>query len=263
MSCDGTARVATIYSADAAAYESLWAPVLRPLGEELIGALAIARARRILDAGTGVGSLLPVLHAASPGALVVGVDAAVGMLRRAPPAFPRAAMDLRRLAFADEAFDAVTALFVLFHVQPPGPAVAELRRVLRPGGILGATTWTSAPRLGAQIVWDEELERHGAPPARPDFLDHEPLSSAAKVSALFAAEGLVVVRAWERPFDHVYTPETFLALRTSLGTSGQRVSALSAERRQAVVDAARRRFAALGPDDFVDRTHVVFTIAVR
>ncbi len=50
--------------------------------------------------------------------------------------------DARRLPLADEAFDTVAALWMLYHLDRPENAIREARRVLRPGGVF--LTCTSA-----------------------------------------------------------------------------------------------------------------------
>jgi 2-polyprenyl-6-hydroxyphenyl methylase/3-demethylubiquinone-9 3-methyltransferase len=95
--------------------------------------------RLVLDAGCGGGLVAKGL--AEAGAVVVGLDRSPSSLRVArravsdrPERFHAAGGQLERLPFADGAFDAVVAADVLEHVPDLPAAVAELARVLAPGG---------------------------------------------------------------------------------------------------------------------------------
>lgn len=107
----------------------------------------------ILDAGCGSGALAAELR--ERGATVTGVDASAGMLavarRRLGDDVELRVADLRDpLPFADEAFDDVVASLVLHYLEDWGPTLAEMRRVLKPGGRLIASVnhpfveWISA-----------------------------------------------------------------------------------------------------------------------
>ncbi|HEX2256957.1 MAG TPA: class I SAM-dependent methyltransferase [Afifellaceae bacterium] len=97
---------------------------------------------RILDAGVGTGRNMPFYP---PGAEVVGIDASPAMLARAERRRAELGaqvelmeMDVTRLAFPDSSFDAAAASF-LFCVLPEelqAPALSELGRVVRPGGLI-------------------------------------------------------------------------------------------------------------------------------
>ena len=73
--------------------------------------------------------------------------------REHPQVFVVDAM-LPSLPFADAAFDAVTANFVLNHVSDPREAARELTRVVAPGGTLIATTWVVSPSWFWRSVCD-------------------------------------------------------------------------------------------------------------
>ncbi len=255
-------RLAAAYAETAEAYEELWAPVLLPYGTRLVHALGLGAARRVLDLGCGVGSLLHALAAAAPGAFVCGADRSEGMVRRAPASFPRAVADAARLPFADRSFDAVTLAFMLFHVPEPDRALREVLRVLRPGGVVGVATWGREERFPAGDAWAEELDAHGAPPDPVPAPGREDLVDApAKMRRLLRGAGFVRVRSREVPFEHRLDLEGFLALRTRLGTGGRRLAALPPDARASCVARARARIAELGPEALVDRASVVLSTA--
>lgn len=94
---------------------------------------------RILDAGCGSGPLFAALR--ERGATVTGIDKSSGMLELARRRLGGDA-DLHQaelgdpLPFADATFDDITASLVLHYLEDWGEALAELRRVLKPGGRL-------------------------------------------------------------------------------------------------------------------------------
>ena len=95
--------------------------------------------RRILDVGCGSGPLLAALR--DRGAIVTGIDKSAGMLelarRRLGDDADLLVAELGSpLPFPDGTFDDLTASLVLHYLEDWGPALAELRRVLKPGGRL-------------------------------------------------------------------------------------------------------------------------------
>ncbi|MEV4053407.1 class I SAM-dependent methyltransferase [Amycolatopsis sp. NPDC049688] len=139
--------------------------------------------RRILDAGCGAGPLFAALR--EKGAVVSGIDQSSGMVELARRRLGDGA-DLRvadlagPLPFADAEFDDVVASLVLHYLRDWAPTLAELRRVLKPGGRLIAsvnhpmmvniTHRQEGPRPDyfEQYTWTDEFELHGRP-ARMTF----------------------------------------------------------------------------------------------
>jgi SAM-dependent methyltransferase len=116
---------------------------------------------RVLDLGCGPGGVAAAVAATHPAAAVYGLDLAAGMLaeaRRDPAGQRLVRADAALLPFADEAFDAVTSHSFLYLVAARGAVLAEVRRVLRPGGrLLLVEPWAGPVRVGAVL-------RHGRDP---------------------------------------------------------------------------------------------------
>lgn len=114
------------------------------LSLELLDLAAITPGMRVLDAGCGFGGTLACLEERLPGLDLVGLNIDPRQLRRAaglaaarpgrPPAFVTA--DACALPFADASFDRVLAVECIFHFPSRAAFLAEVRRVLKPGGVL-------------------------------------------------------------------------------------------------------------------------------
>jgi SAM-dependent methyltransferase len=87
---------------------------------------------RVLDLGCGRGGIVERLGATGHWC---GVDPDEGSLQEhRTPALPRACAEATHLPFADGVFDLVTSSWVLEHLPDPALTLAEIARVLRPGG---------------------------------------------------------------------------------------------------------------------------------
>lgn len=99
--------------------------------QTLLASLAAVRPRRVLDVGCG-GARIPSLYVAPE---VVCVDSSQAAVDAAGKRGLEAHLaDACELPFADSSFDAVTCNHTLYHVADRDRAVAEIVRVLRPGG---------------------------------------------------------------------------------------------------------------------------------
>lgn len=163
-------------------------------------------ARRVLDVGGGNGNLTRLLpDLAMSGVLV---DLSPAMLALAPRPAVRA--DGARLPIADASFDAVAALYTLYHYVDPRLPIAEARRVLRPGGLFAACSPTrdSAPEL-AHLIPDW---------GSPTTFDAE--DSPALVTSVFDAPGDgVEVVPWDAPMHTLSGLDDAAAFLRAMGTT--------------------------------------------
>lgn len=124
-------------------------PAGRDYKHDLLTALAPGPADTVLDVGCGPGTDLPALAASAGRAIGVDHDPAmVAEARRRTAALPDVRVltaDAHHLPLADDSVDRARADRVLQHVASPPRVLAELHRVLRPGGVaaLAEPDWES------------------------------------------------------------------------------------------------------------------------
>ena len=250
------------YSQEAMAYRDLWAPVLLPPAVKLLKEINTAKC--VLEIGAGTGSLLPALTFSFPEALILGVDRSQGMLRLASGNV--ALMDAMQLGLASERFDLALMNFVLFHLVDPHTGLKEAHRVLRSGGQVVTLTWGSDLISAATAIWDEELERHGAPPP-PDPSQtqtrHDWVDTPDKMNALLTSAGFRDVRAWEEQYEHVIESDHLIRLRTSLGRPRARFEALSPAQQDSCLARAHERMTLLRAEEFLVTGLVVYAIGSK
>jgi SAM-dependent methyltransferase len=158
----------------------------------VLDALGTVTGRRVVDVGCGTGRLLTQLAAA--GAVVLGVDTDPAMLSvAATRSRGRLVLaDARRLPLADASVQAAVAVATLEFTADPARALAEMARVVRPGGRLVAAVLNPASLWG----WAGRV-RHRDPYRQGCFLPHTELlrlgrrhGHAGVRGVLFAAEHL-------------------------------------------------------------------------
>ena len=125
----------------------------------MVAGVAPHGGQRVLDVATGTGMVAALL--ARRGATVVGLDQSEAMLSGARARFADSAMpvslvvgEAEALPFDDASFDALTFTYLLRYVDDPGAVVAELARVVAPGGRIGMVEFGVPGRRGTRAFWD-------------------------------------------------------------------------------------------------------------
>ncbi len=136
----------------------------------LVDAVVAATPRRVLAVGCGWGELAEWI-ARETGAEVVAIDLSPRMVELASErGIDASVADVQQLPFADGTFDVVVAAWMLYHVPDLDRGLADIARVLRPGGTLVAST-------NSRFHLDELRELVGSGPStlkfsREDGEDH-------------------------------------------------------------------------------------------
>ncbi|MFI6289481.1 methyltransferase domain-containing protein [Streptomyces sp. NPDC051018] len=135
----------------------------------MLHTLGLRAGQSVADLGCGPGTDLESLaRAVTPSGAVIGVDLSEEMVDRARrrtsglSAVDVRKGDLHRLPLADRSVDRARTDRVLQHVEDPGRALAEARRVLRPGGrlVMGEPDWDSLAIDGPDLDIARAYTRH-------------------------------------------------------------------------------------------------------
>ena len=155
-------------------YEAVFGPLTAQSVDVTLDAAGVIGGCDVLDVCTGHGVL--ALAATERGAKVCAVDfseAMVAAARRNAPSVDCRQGDAQDLPYPDDTFDAVVCGYGILHVPEPDRALAEMRRVLRPGGRVAISVWERpSPANGFGLLL-EMVKAHGRVdvplPHGPDF----------------------------------------------------------------------------------------------
>jgi len=174
-------------------YQRTFARLTAQTVPAMLEAARVGRGHRVLDVCTGHGVLAGA--ALERGAIVSGLDFAEEVVAAATRNVPGAAFrqgDAQALPYPDASFEAVLCGYGLIHLSDPGQALAEMTRVLAPGGRLAVSVWEPpGPDNGFGLLYGA-VRDHGrldvGLPHGPDFFQ---FSEPARMRAALSAAGLV------------------------------------------------------------------------
>jgi len=212
---DSIVHQSDTWDATAADYEALAEPFTRQYAEEALElAGGVRPGERVLDVAAGTGAL--TLAAARAGARVLATDFSPGMVARLSQrlradGFDRAGcearvMDGQALELPDAAFDAAFSVFGVMLFPDHRKGLAELARVLRPGGRAVVAVWTRDEGAGPALVLLESFQAlfpdrdlPAFPPGMVRLKQAEALTQDMGAAGLRDVAVHTVSGAWEAP----------------------------------------------------------------
>jgi len=237
---------------DAVGYEKIMGRHSRKLAEAFLAFTGRSPAEKMLDVGCGTGEMTFALARRGDHAAIVGIDVsepyvAFARTRNSDPRIGFEIADATSLPFPSAQFDRAVSQLVLQFLPDPYPAVAEMRRVVRPGGMVAACVWDS---FGSQphfrMLWDT-ASALGLDRSRSHF---RPLSTEGELAAMWQRSGLVEVedgmittRFEFADFDDYWSP-----LLSGDGPPGQFVMSLTPDQRVSLQQQVRHVFLSGRPD---------------
>jgi SAM-dependent methyltransferase len=215
-----------------------WADVqemqVRPMYESALEAIGVGAGTRVLDVGCGAGGALVL--AADRGAEPSGLDATPELLAIARERLPGADLregDIEELPWPEASFDAVTGFNSFQFAGNPVGALAEARRVLRPGALVVMATWGQPEQCEAAGY----LKLLGGllPPPPPGAEGPFSLSTPGALESLVERAGLEATKTEEVEAIWSY-PDLATAVR-GLASSGPVAAAINHAGEDRVIEA--------------------------
>jgi SAM-dependent methyltransferase len=248
-----TAQQQDMFSAGEA-YERFMGRWSRLLAPALVRFAQVNDGARVLDIGSGTGSLAASVASAAPASRIVGIDPAESFVRFANTRHGSERTrfevgDAQRLGFEDDSFDVVLSMLVLNFIPDREKALDEMIRVTRPGGVVAAAVWDYGAGMEMlRVFWDEAVALRPEDGARDER--HMPLCREGELAAFWREHGLrdVSEQGLDVPTRFASFNDYWDPFLEKQGPAGAYVAQLAEPAREALKLRLRRRLLGDGPD---------------
>jgi ubiquinone/menaquinone biosynthesis C-methylase UbiE len=194
------AASSTFISASGEGYELLMGRWSRRLAEPFLDFCGWQDGESILDAGCGTGSLTFALAQRTKTANIEGIDFSSAYIEYATnynhdPRIRFRVGDICALPYENAAFDRVMSLLVLHFVPRPEDAVAEMRRVARPGATVAAAVWDARGGFVANRIFFDTaatLDQKGSDRRARNYT--RPMTRPGELASAWRTAGFIDIR---------------------------------------------------------------------
>jgi len=232
---------------DGAGYEQMMGKWSRLAGDVFLDWLTPADRLRWVDVGCGNGAFTELIVDRCDPARVQGIDASEAQLAfaRTRPASRRAGFergDAMALPYADDSFDMAVMALVLFFVPDPARGVAEMVRVVAPGGWVTAYAWDILNGGFPLDAIQAEMRAMGLAVRMPPSAEASRLPA---MTALWESHGLVDLATREITVERSFADFEDYWRIAMLGTSiGPSIAAMTAAQQDRLRSGVRQRLPA-------------------
>jgi SAM-dependent methyltransferase len=246
----------TFTALDAGQYEQMMGRWSRVLARQFIAFAGLRDGEAVIDVGCGTGCLTYELLAAANDVSITAIDyspvyLAAARAHSAAKAVTFKEADAATLPVADASFDRALSLLVLQFVPEAARAIAEMRRVVRPGGTVAAAVWDMRGGfLMQRLFWDAMACAVPSGEAGRARAYSRPMTSNGELLAAFNAAGLrdAADTSLTIPMNYSSFDDLWAPIAGGEGPMGAYLVQLSSEERERGTTAVRRAYEGGAPD---------------
>jgi len=244
----------TFKAVNAEGYQKIMGRFSAQLATSFLHFIGEESGQTILDLGCGTGSMTSKLSERGDHKSIVGVDVSEVYIDYArscneDPRIQYEVADGSALPFQENAFDRAVSQLVLQFMPDPFPAVQEMCRVVKPGGLIAACVWDSYGGMPSlRLLWDT---------AAALGFDEErsllrPMSTAGELESMWERAGLEQVEEGtiSMRFEYENFDDYWSSFLSGDGTPGSMVMGLHSEQRSILQERVRHVFLSGKPDGF-------------